>query len=67
MGVTDTRLCWLIDWVGRMRAHPATPAQSQLEEGLRDLQACLHELAGDRAALAYMREFEVKRKLGRPA
>lgn len=58
--ITDKRLCDLADWLARMHGHVRD--QPAIARDLSDVRLCLLELMADRAALAYMAEFERKRR-----
>lgn len=59
--ISDARLCNLTDWLKRIQTNVNN--QPGLAGNLGEVIDCMYELMGDRAALAYMREFEIKHKL----
>lgn len=65
--VSDARLCELVDWLGRLQymcvTDPRLGNDQKAAAGFGDVRECLWELMGDRAALAYMAEFERLAKL----
>lgn len=60
--VTDTRLCALTDWIKRIQYDSVVAAHTDTAAAFGEVVECLWELQADRAALAYMRDFEDRLK-----